>query len=90
MFEIHAVISGRVQLVMFRDFVQRRARSMKIKGTVQNLKNGNVEVVAQGEEENLKKFLTLLHTGSLLSRVDKVSVIWRNSSEKFDSFTILF
>ena len=88
--ELHAIVSGRVQLVMFRDFTQRRARKLKIFGTVQNLKDGSVEVVAQGERLALEQFLTALKNGPVLARVDSVECEWRVSTQAFTTFDILF
>lgn len=81
---------GRVQLVMFRDFVQRKGSGLGLTGTVRNLPDGTVEVVAQGERAKLEQLITKLHKGSLLSRVDAVEVAWRESSEQFDRFRIVF
>ena len=88
--EIHATISGRVQMVMFRDFTQRHARRFGVVGTVHNLPDGTVEVIAQGSEESLTKLITDLHKGPLLSRVDHVKIEWREPHQQFDSFTIVY
>ena len=57
---------------MFRDFVKRGARRLGLSGWVKNETSGDVTVVAEGEEENLRRLLTRMQKGSLLSRVDKV------------------
>jgi len=88
--EVLCIISGRVQLVLFRDFVQRKACSLELKGTVRNLSNGKVEVVAQGSKEKLEKLIQYLHQGSLLSRVDKVEVDWKEPTKIFDNFRIVY
>lgn len=88
--EIEAIISGRVQMVMYRDFAQRKARKLGVVGTVQNLKNGTVRVVAQGSEDVLNTYITHLHTGSLLARVDTVAITWNEPRETFSDFTIVF
>jgi len=88
--EIYAIVSGRVQLVMYRDFAQRKAARLGIKGTVRNLPNGTVEVIAQGSREALEKYIKRLHQGSILSRVDAVEVVWRQPSANFTSFDIVF
>jgi len=88
--EIHAKVHGKVQFVMFRDFIQRKARTMGIKGTVANLQDGSVEVVAQGTAEKLEKLIEHLHKGPFLARVFRVDVIWRKPQEKFGGFTILY
>lgn len=88
--EFRAIISGRVQMVMFRDFTQRHARRYGCVGTVRNVANGTVEVVAQGSKESLERLLTDVHKGSLLSRVAQVDVEWRNPEKQFDSFEIVY
>lgn len=87
--ELHCIVSGRVQMVMFRDFVTRKARRLRLVGFVQNKLDGTVEVVAQGPRESLEKLLTLLHRGSLLSHVSHVTHEWRNPVHHFDSFRLV-
>ena len=88
--EIRCKVTGRVQMVMYRDFVQRKARALSISGTVENKEDRTVEVIAQGMEENLEKFVELLHKGSFLARVAQVDVEWREPKEKFQGFKILY
>ena len=57
-----AFIEGRVQMVMFRDFAQRKARSFDLVGWVKNLPDGSVEVVAQGEPDTLKQYIEALQS----------------------------
>jgi acylphosphatase len=87
--EFRAIVSGRVQMVMFRDFTTRKARKVGAKGFVQNLSDGTVEVVAQGERAILDRLIQYLHKGSILSRVEKVSVTWRAPQQTFDSFVLV-
>jgi len=87
---LEAKITGRVQMVMFRDFACRNARSLGLTGTVRNLPDGSVRVAAEGEEAALGKFLERLHRGSLLSRVDSVSAEWSDAFEHFGSFDIVY
>ncbi len=88
--EIRCVVSGRVQMVMYRDFAQRNARDIGVVGTVQNLPNGTVEVIAQGTPDQLKAFIERLNEGSILSRVEDVAVEWRSSRKVFDDFTLKY
>jgi len=87
--ELHAIVRGRVQMVMYRDFVRRGANQLGITGTVQNLADGTVKVVAQGEEEPLKKFITRLKRGSLLSKVEAVEESWAEPRKTLNGFIIL-
>jgi len=88
--QITCTITGRVQMVMYRDFAQRKARKLGIVGMVQNMPDGSVSVVAQGEEEALKKYLAYLKKGSLLAHVDTVAVAWREPSKIFSHFVIVY
>ena len=88
--EIRCIVSGRVQLVMYRDFAQRNARTLDVVGTVQNLENGTVEVVAQGTPDQLKQYIEKLNEGSILSRVEDVAVDWRSTKNTYDDFTIKY
>jgi acylphosphatase len=88
--EIRCTITGRVQLVMFRDFAQRKARSLGITGTVQNMRDGTVKVVAHGEEAVLSKYIIYLNKGSVLSRVEKVMVELGAPTSTFSGFEILY
>ena len=87
---IECKISGRVQLVMFRDFAQRKARRSNIVGEVKNLKDRSVFVVAEGSRDTLEKYLKFLKKGSLLSRVDNVSVERKVATGEFTNFMISY
>jgi acylphosphatase len=88
--ELEIKVTGRVQMVMFRDFAQRKARSLDIVGTVQNRKDGSVYIVAQGEEGNLRGYVELLKKGPILSKVENVKISDRESLGKFAIFNIIF
>ena len=60
-------IFGRVQLVMFRDFVTRKARARGVVGTVRNNQDGSVSVIAEGGEMKLRELLDLIRRGPILS-----------------------
>ena len=84
--QIECVITGRVQLVMFRDFAQRKARKLGVVGSVENLPDGSVKVLAQGSEENLLKFISYLKKGPILAKVQDISVSWTEAGEFFQNF----
>ncbi len=90
MIELHATVTGRVQGVRYRDYVQQAATNMGLVGSVENLKDGSVFVIAQGMPDVLKEFVEHLHEGSLLSKVDGVAVEWRSQAKVYQEFSILF
>lgn len=88
MVEIQCVVSGKVQGVRYRDFVQVSATELGLVGYVRNANDGTVLVCAQGLPETLREFIEYLHEGSLLARVDAVSVDWKSVKTLFDDFSI--
>jgi acylphosphatase len=88
--EMRAIVRGRVQLVMYRDFCTRKARRLGLRGAVRNLSDGTVEVLAQGEPAALEAFIQKLHRGPLLARVDRVEVEWREPASELNTFKILY
>lgn len=90
MTEIYCIVSGAVQNVRYRDYVQVSAGHLSITGWVQNLPNGTVAVCAQGLPDTLKDFVEYLHEGSLQSKVEAVSVDWRTTKKVGEDFSIRF
>lgn len=70
----HVKISGRVQGVGFRHFTRQNAQDLGITGWVRNERNGDVEAVLQGEEENVQKMIDRLRSGPRTARVDDINV----------------
>jgi acylphosphatase len=89
MIELQATVTGRVQGVRYRDYVQQAATELGLVGTVSNRSDGSVFVVAQGMPDVLKTFVEYLHEGSVLSSVDGVAVEWRSISRTFYDFSIV-
>ena len=88
--QIEAKITGRVQMVMFRDFVRRKAMKLGLSGTVKNSEDDSVKVVAEGGEVELKKLIEYLHKGPAFASVESVDVTWKDSEESFKDFLIIF
>lgn len=87
---IEVIITGRVQMVMFRDFAQRKAKTLGLFGTVENLEDGSVQVVAQGDEDKLDKFIELLRTGPVFAKVKNIDIRWGETEKEFEDFKIIY
>ena len=83
-------IFGRVQMVMYRDFVQRNATRLGLSGRVWNVDDGSVRVIAEGEESALIKLLDKLHKGPMLANVERVESKWNDTTETFTDFRISY
>ena len=66
------VISGIVQGVGFRFFAMRAAARHQMRGTVRNLPDGRVEVVAEGERDAMDEFKKELTTGPTFAQVSDI------------------
>ncbi len=82
------IVKGRVQGVAFRHYTLRAAQDYTIHGTVKNLPNGDVEVYAQGEPENISRFEAFLGTGPRSAQVAEVSHQEWDSEELYHGFYI--
>lgn len=67
-------VSGKVQGVWFRKYTAEAAERLGIRGWVRNEPDGSVLIHAEAETEQLDAFLSWCHSGSPLSRVDRVAV----------------
>jgi len=71
---IHLIVSGKVQGVFFRDSTRIKANELGLTGYVRNLSNGNVEVVAQGNEEKINELMEFIKNNPGHSKVDEVKI----------------
>ncbi len=84
-------ISGRVQMVMFRDFTQRNAMRLGIAGEVWNNSDGTVSVIAEGQEAALKELCRLLHKGPTFAQVESVKTQWSDEpTGEYNTFSIIY
>ena len=87
---LEAVVYGRVQMVMFRDFVQRNAQGLRLTGEVQNLANGTVRVVAEGAHASLEALVEKLRKGPWLAQVQDVRIVFMSPEGTYTNFTIRY
>jgi acylphosphatase len=86
---IQLVVRGRVQGVYYRATAQREAREHGLTGWVKNRPDGSVEMVVEGEEDDVKDFLNWAQVGPTTARVDKVETKWRSYTGEFAAFRIV-
>ena len=85
---LHAVAQGRVQGVGFRYFVAEIAAHLQLFGVCRNLRNGDVEVIAEGEEGALEALVAALNRGPGGSHVENLHVVWLPPTGDFRTFRI--
>jgi acylphosphatase len=83
-------VQGMVQGVGYRFFVNRQANTYKLNGYVQNLPDGNVLVVVEGDHGLIADFIDELRVGPRSSRVTAVNVDWIDEPDEFKTFEVRF
>lgn len=83
------IVNGTVQGVFFRQFSKENADRLNIKGFVRNLEDGNLEVVAEGDNNELDEFEEVLKQGPPHSQIRNVSTEERKWSGEFKEFKVL-
>ncbi len=87
---LHFLVQGRVQGVGFRWFVQREAGELDLRGWVRNTEDGEVEVLAAGDERDLAELRSILNRGPRGARVDRIveHLLDESHAEGLGSFRI--
>lgn len=70
----HVFVSGHVQGVYYRANTRDRARELGIDGWVQNLRDGRVEAIFEGDSEAVEEMIEWCHDGSPAANVEAVEV----------------
>ncbi len=86
---VHVWYSGRVQGVGFRYTVLLVARGYDVCGTVRNLLDGRVELVAEGERDELEAFLAAIRESGLGPHIRDEALTWLPPQGKLRGFQIV-
>jgi acylphosphatase len=81
-------VTGLVQGVGFRWFVQKRATELSLSGFVKNLDDGNVYAEAEGEQDLIEALIEKIKKGPSFSRVKDVNVTWKDPENSLSDFSI--
>lgn len=88
--QIMAVVHGLVQGVSFRYYTQQEARRLGVTGWVGNLADGSVQVLAEGDDDQLYQFVQWLHHGPPAAKVKRVEVKWGEASGEHRHFDVRY
>ncbi len=86
---LHAYYSGTVQGIGFRYTACDIAARLDITGWVRNLGDGRVEILAEGEEGSLKKFLAEIEN-EMKIYIKDTDIYWTEPTGEFHEFDIRF
>ena len=82
-------MQGTVQGIFFRQFVKEHADNLKLVGFVRNLTGGDVEILAEGEQDKIDRLASVVKKGPEHSQIRHVQIEERKWSGEFKEFKIL-
>lgn len=82
------LVRGLVQGVGFRYFVLRQATRLNLRGYVQNLYNGDVEIEVQGERSLVEELIKEVKVGPRSAHVADLKIEWKEPNQNFHGFEI--
>jgi len=81
--------SGRVQGVGFRYAVKSVATGFEVTGTVRNLDDGRVELMAEGTQAEMQEFQRAIQDSEVSRFIRKEVVFWSEAKNEFRGFEII-
>jgi acylphosphatase len=87
---IHIWVTGTVQGVGFRSFVQQSGVQFGLTGWVRNVGYDTVEAVAEGPRDRLEKFAEAVKNGPRAGRVNEARIEWETAVGEFQNFSIKY
>ncbi|MDQ1261925.1 MAG: hypothetical protein QG575_1106 [Euryarchaeota archaeon] len=86
MMRLTAFVSGKVQRVGFRARVIQLANGLGLKGIIENLSDGRVRIIAEGDEEKIKLFEGAIDIKNTFIQVTSIEKIYSQPYGEFGSF----
>ncbi|MDH5658843.1 MAG: acylphosphatase [Nitrosopumilus sp.] len=87
---IRLFVTGKVQGVFFRQTLKVMAKKNNIFGWVKNLKDGRVEAVLEGDEDEINILVEWAHKGPANARVEKIDIHNEKFINEFSAFDVLY
>ncbi len=87
--QLRVYYSGAVQGVGFRFVAESIASSLGLTGWVKNLRDGRVEVVAEGSKEALNEFLSKIKK-RMQHYINDADISWQGATGEFKEFEVAF
>ena len=84
-----ATARGRVQRVSYREHVYNETFDRNISGYVMNLKNGDVEIVAEGSEQDLRDLINAINIIRRPIAVKSFTIRWEEATGEYATFEII-
>ena len=86
---MHIFYSGHVQGIGFRYTAKTVVAGFEVRGTVRNLQDGRVELIAEGPREELESFRQAIREAGLEHFIRNEEVTWPEATGEFRGFEIV-
>ena len=80
--------TGMVQEVGYRANVMAIARKLKLKGYIENVPDGSVKIICEGEKEVIEKFVKMIQDKNQFAEVEEVDVQFKDATNEFTCFQV--
>ena len=87
---VEIIVTGMVQGVFFRASTRDYAIRSNLVGTVRNLRDGTVEIIAEGKEEKLFNLIGYTKKGPPSAKVYNIDVKWKEAEGKLKGFKLIY
>ena len=85
---VHVFIVGKVQGVYFRQNTRIVANRHRVTGWVQNLRDGRVEAILEGNEMDVSELIEWFYAGPPKAKVDDVQIKYESYVGEFQGFRV--
>ncbi len=85
---VRLIVCGRVQGVFFRQNVKNEAVRLGLCGFVKNHANGDVEIIAEGDESKINELIKFCKNSPGHSHVENVDMDFEKVTGEFDGFEV--
>ena len=87
--QMHIYYSGTVQGVGFRYTVKTLARGFEVTGVIRNLADGRVELIVEGQRQELEEFRKAIQDSELSHFIRQEECSWGEAKNEFRNFEIV-
>lgn len=87
--QVRMIVTGRVQGVFFRASALEQAQSLGVKGSVRNLPDGEVEIIARGDPDAVEALARWAHRGPPEAEVKTVHISEMEPDESLVTFQVV-
>ncbi len=86
----HIIITGKVQGVFFRKNAKQKAEELRLSGWVKNTPDDKVELLVQGNDTDINKYIEWCKKGPPKAKVDNVYVEAKEKDNSLNEFIIVY